>query len=99
MNTMQNIISKAWDIKETIKFMREQPMGVELSAWDLVDGFIDAHNGDKNNTVNGEWYDLWNNMEAGFSWCHRCGEFSFRRNDEGLAMVTRVKPSSGCWPR
>lgn len=99
MNTMKIIISKAWDIKETIKFMRTQKIGVEISAWELVDAFIDANGGDKDGTVNGEWYDLWNNMEAGFSWCCRSGEFLLRHNDEGLAMFTRVKESSGCLPR
>lgn len=99
MNTMKNIISKAWDIKEVIKFMRTQNIGTELSAWQLVDAFIEVNGGDKDGTVNGEWYSLWDNMEAGFSWCFRSGEFSFRRNEEGLAMFTRIKESSGCLPR
>ncbi|AXQ70195.1 hypothetical protein IDR97_004124 [Salmonella enterica subsp. enterica serovar Thompson] len=90
MTDMKSIITKAWDIKETIKFMRQLPIGIEFSAWDLVDVFIENNGGDKDATVNGEWYSLWNNMAAGFS---------LRKNNEGLALFTRIKESSGCLPR
>nr|DAQ12162.1 MAG TPA: hypothetical protein [Caudoviricetes sp.] len=99
MTDMKSIITKAWDIKETIKFMRQLPIGIEFSAWDLVDVFIEDNGGDKDATVNGEWYSLWNNMGAGFSWCVNSGEFSLRKNNEGLALFTRIKESSGCLPR
>ncbi|SUB81999.1 Uncharacterised protein [Pragia fontium] len=98
MTSMKDIIEKAWDVKETINFMRTIPIGKSISLWALADEFITANGGDKDGTVNGEFYALINRMDAGLSWMLAVKEISLTHDDNGLSKLTRLN-DSGVLPR
>ncbi|UVX31519.1 hypothetical protein M12a_00008 [Klebsiella phage VLCpiM12a] len=85
----------AWDRKEVVKFLRTIAIGSVKSAHQLTDEFIASFGVEDNSS---EWYNVLNNMCAGFDYLLNLGDVTMVKNDEGLPILTFVK-NSGFSPR
>lgn len=80
----------AWDRKEVVKFLRTIAIGSVKSTHQLTDEFIESFGV---NTNDSEWYNVLNNMCAGFDYLISMGDITMVRNYEGLPILTFVKNS------
>lgn len=85
----------AWDVKNVVKFLRTVPLGSVKSTHELADEFCQYHGVNENSS---EWYNVLNNMDAGFQYLLRFGDVTVHRNNEGMPFLTFVK-NSGFSPR
>lgn len=85
----------AFYTKNVVQFLRTVPLGSVKSTHELADEFINSFGVDSNHS---EWYNVLNNMDAGFQYLFNLGDVTINRNDEGIPFLTFVK-NSGFSPR
>ena len=83
----------AWDRRNVVAFLATFEVGTVKSTYDLADDFISHHGVDPSSETNGIFYDIVNNMCAGFDYLISVGDASLHRDDEGLPYLTFVKHS------
>lgn len=88
----------AWDRRNVVAFLATVEVGTVKSTFDLADDFIAHHGVDPKSDSNGEFYNVVNNMCAGFDYLVHIGDARLHRDDEGLPYLTFLK-HSGFIPR
>lgn len=88
----------AWSRRVVVEFLSTIPIGAIKSTFDLADDFISHYGVDNNNCPNGIFYDILNNMSAGFDYLIHIGDASLHRDNEGMPFLTFNK-HSGLTPR
>ncbi len=86
----------AWDVKNVVKFLRTIPVGSVKSTHELADEFCTYHG--VVDTASSEWYNVLNNMDAGFQYLLRFGDVKVERDRSGMPFLTFLK-DSGMMPR
>ncbi|EAN3431548.1 hypothetical protein AZ928_09735 [Salmonella enterica] len=83
----------AWNRRNVVAFMATVDVGTVKSTYDFADDFIAHHGIDPNSGIGGIFYDIVNNMCAGFDYLIRVGDVSVHRDNEGLPHLTILKHS------
>lgn len=83
----------AWDRRNVVAFLSTVEVGTVKSTYDLADDFIARHGIDPNSGIGPIFYDIVNNMCAGFDYLIRVGDVSVHRDNEGLPYLTIIKHS------
>lgn len=92
---MIDVRKLAWDTKNVVKFLRSIPLGSVKSTHELADDFVSSFGVTENSS---EWYNVLNNMDAGFQYLLKLGDVKVHRDDTGMPFLTFLK-DSGFSPR
>lgn len=83
----------AWNRKNVVDFLSTIEVGTVKSTHELVDDFILHHGVDPASDTNGVFYQVLNNMCAGFDYLLNVGDVSLHRDNEGMPYLTFIKHS------
>lgn len=83
----------AWNRKNVVDFLSTIEVGTVKSTHELVDDFILYHGVDPDSDTEGVFYQVLNNMCAGFDYLLNVGDISLHRDNEGMPYLTFIKHS------
>lgn len=83
----------AWNRINVVAFLADVAVGTVKSTHELADDFIAHHGVSPESDTCGVFYDIVNNMSAGFDYLINVGDISVHRDNEGLPYLTFLKHS------